>query len=160
MWMKSLEWSDYLIDTSRKLHGIVWIGWLHLVHEIRHVEAEQSSNIKTVVQRQEKEAAERAAAVSHMSLGAAGVWGSAMSNLSWASRASSVGMTAASHQSSQQVGCGGPLARASDLWVAALVEDGRRGRAEVLVWNSKLFCYVYMLYWISFGSIYINLFYF
>lgn len=57
------------------------------------------------LQRQEKEAAERAAAVSHMSLGAAGVWGSAMSNLSWASRASTVGTTAASHQSSQQV-CG------------------------------------------------------
>lgn len=67
----------------------------------------QSCKIKTDVQRQEKEAAERAAAVSHMSLGAAGVWGSAISNLSWASRASSVGMPSASHQSSQQVGCCG-----------------------------------------------------
>lgn len=58
------------------------------------------------IQRQEKEAAERAAAVSHMSLGAAGVWGSAISNLSWASRASTVGASTAGHQSSQQVSGG------------------------------------------------------
>lgn len=52
-------------------------------------------------QRQEKEAAERAAAVSHMSLGAAGVWGSAMS---WASRASNaIPQPPPIHPSSHQV---------------------------------------------------------
>lgn len=82
-------------------------------------------------QRQEKEAAERAAAVSHMSLGAAGVWGSAMSNLSWASRASSVGMSAPGHQSSQQVSCVGPPARGVRWSMAGVDEYGMDGKTEV-----------------------------
>ena len=58
--------------------------------------------ILVLLQRQEKEAAERAAVVGHMSIGAAGVWGSAISSLSWASRASSGKNTSSSSSSTTQ----------------------------------------------------------
>lgn len=92
-------------EARQKSSGLKWAAMAQAnpataqpVKSLLEIQAEEEKELK---KRQEKEAAERAAAVSHMSIGAAGVWGSAISNLSWASRASS-GRTSSSSTSTSQ----------------------------------------------------------